>query len=69
MEDKNINSDLMSWTDSLMSDRSIGLVIDTHHCTETGVETGVSQRSPVLPILFKIYLSRVFREMEKEVEG
>lgn len=52
-----------------MSDRSIWLVINGHQCTEAEVETGVPQGSQVSRIRFVIYLSGVFREVEKEVEG
>lgn len=51
-----------------MLDRSVSLVIDSHLCQETTVETGVSQGSPVSPVLFAIYLSEVFKEVKQEVE-
>lgn len=33
------------------------------------VETEVPQRSPVSPIVFVIYLSWIFKQVEEEVEG
>lgn len=32
------------------------------------VDTGVTHRSPVLPILFAIYLNGVFKQVENEVQ-
>lgn len=52
-----------------MSDRSIGLAIDGYQCSKAGVEIEVPEESPVSLILFAIYMSGVFREIEKEVEG
>lgn len=42
--------------------------MNDYQCIEVEVVTGLLQGSPVLPILFSIYLSRVFRDVEKEVE-
>lgn len=69
MNDIGGDGDLMGWTDSLMSDTSDRLIIDRHLSVETTVETLVPQESPVLVILFAIYLSRVFKDVEAEVEG
>lgn len=62
------DGDLMKRTESFMSDRSVGLVIDGHQCKERGVETEVPYGSPVSLILFEIYLKGVFKEVEKAVE-
>lgn len=59
---------LMRWAEFFMSDRSVGLVIDNHQCTEAVVDTGVSNGSPALSIIFVVHLSGVFRQVEKEVE-
>lgn len=53
----------------LMSDRRVGLIIDRHQYGKTAVVTGVPQRSPVSPIIFVIYLSGVYKEVKKRVEG
>lgn len=68
MERINSDGDFLRRTESLISDRRIGLVIDSNQCAETGVGTGVPQGSLVSPVLFVIYVSRVFRKVEKEVE-
>lgn len=51
-----------------MSVRTVSFVVDDHQCETVEVEMGVPQSSPVLLILFAIYLSCIFKEMEIEVE-
>lgn len=63
------DGDMMLWTKSFMSHRRVGLVIDGHQPAEKTVNTGDSYWSPVLPIVFVIYLSGVIKEVMKEVEG
>lgn len=69
MKSKGADGDLMRWTVSFMSDRSVSLGIDSHQCTAAGIETGVPQGLLVSPILFAIYQGDVFRELKKEVKG
>lgn len=52
-----------------MSERSVSFVINRKQCMETGVETVVLQGSPLSLVMFAIYLSRVFTEMDTKVEG
>lgn len=59
----------MLLTELFMSDIKVGLVIDRHQCEEALVDTGIPQRSPVSLILFPIYLSGVFKNIGKPVEG
>lgn len=68
MEGIEADGDLMRWTKSFRSDRSVGLVIDVLQCEEEIVETRVTQGSLMSPVLFVIYLSRLFRKVEAEVE-
>ena len=42
-------------------------MIDGHNNPENDVETGIPQGSPVFPILFLIYISGVFEQVEKEL--
>ena len=44
-------------------------MIDGHNNQEKEVETGIPQGSPVSPILFLIYISGVFEQVEKEPPG
>lgn len=69
MEGIEADEGFMRWMESFMSDINVGLVIDGHQCKETAVETDVPQGSPISPILFAMYLSMVFKEVEKEVDG
>lgn len=43
--------------------------MDVHQYMEAEVETGVPQDLSMSPILFAIYLSGVFKKVEKEIEG
>jgi len=64
-----IEPDLVRWTDSFMSDRRVKLVLEGREGGEHGVETGIPQGSPVAPILFTAYLSRVFDHVEEACPG
>lgn len=59
------NGKLMRWTQSFMSNRSVGLVIDAYYCTAAEIVTRVPKDLLVTPILCVIYLSSIFREVEK----
>lgn len=61
----NTDGDLIGWTESFMSDRRVRMVINGHQCEQTTVDTSVSQGLLVLPIIFSIYLSGVFQDVEK----
>lgn len=43
------------------------MIIDRHINLEKRVEIGICQGLPVLPILFLIYISRVFAEVKKNM--
>jgi len=64
-----IEPDLVRWTDSFMSDRKVRLVLEGREGEEHEVETGVSQGSPVAPILFTAYLSGIFDQVEAACPG
>lgn len=68
MEKRDADSDMMRWTRYFMSNRSVNLVKDGYIYEGTADKTWVPQGSPVSPILFALCLSRVFREVEQEVE-
>lgn len=50
----------ISWMQSLQTNRKIEMVIGRHENLERDVKTSISQDLLVLPILFLIYISRVF---------
>lgn len=60
MRHSGIDNDLIGWTQSFLTDRKVGIVIDGHINPEKDVETGIPQGSPVSPVLFLIYISGVF---------
>ena len=61
-----MDEDLVVWTSSFLPDRKIQLVIDGHENAKREIETEISQRSLVSPILFLIYISRVFVSVLKK---
>ena len=65
MNELGIDDDLIGWTQSFLTDRSVELVIDGFTNSRQKVESGISQGSPVSPILFLIYISGVFSIIEE----
>ena len=65
MQEMKINDDLIDWTKSFLTDRRVELVINECINSKKAVNTGIPQGSPVSPILFLIYLSEMFTEIEK----
>lgn len=51
-----------------MSERKVSFVMDGHQCEGATVETGVPQGSLILPILFTIHLSEIFKEVKGGME-
>ena len=62
-----VDNDLIGWTQSFLTDRKVEIVIDGYINPEKRVETGIPQESPVSPILFLIYISRVFDAIKEEL--
>lgn len=60
-----IDGDRATWTCSFLTDRNINLAIDGHDNEEREIEAGISQGSPVLPILFLICVSGVFNKVSE----
>ena len=67
MRDLGIDDDLIGWTKSFLTDRSVELVIDGFTNPRQEVESGIPQGSPVSPILFLIYISGVFSIIEDQL--
>jgi hypothetical protein len=49
-----------------MTDRKVSLIINGHETAMKLTNSGIPQGSPVSPILFTIYISGVFEEVEDE---
>jgi hypothetical protein len=57
---KNVDGDLVEWTEDFMTNRSVQITVDGYHGEAAKVDTRIPQGSPVSPILFAIYLSCLF---------
>jgi len=64
-----IESDLVRWTESFVSDRKVRLVLNGQEGSDHEVGTGIPQGSPAPPILFTVYLSGLFGHVEERVPG
>jgi ribonuclease HI len=62
-----LDEDLIGWTQSFLSDRQVALVIDGFLNPKRKIRSGIPQGSPVSPILFLIYLSALFAEVEARI--
>jgi hypothetical protein len=55
MKAKKIGGDLIRWTESFHSERTVEIVIEGNNLQRHPVDACVPQCSPVLPILFAIH--------------
>jgi len=62
--DLNLPKSLCSWIDSFLIDRKIQLAFDNETSIETDIQIGISQGSPISPILFLIYIRNLFQDLE-----
>jgi len=69
MEEMEFEADLVRWVESFMEDRKVIMSMDRKEGDSMDVETGVLQGSPVSPVLFVIYLSGLFGQVEDKEEG
>ena len=69
MRELGLGGDLIRWTQSFLTDRKVQLIIDNTQCSTQPINSGFPQGSPVSPILFTIYLSGTFDEIERAVPG
>jgi len=66
MEEMGFEADLVRWVESFMEDRKVIMSMDGKEGDSMDVETGVPQGSPVSLVLFVIYLSGLFDQVEKK---
>jgi len=64
---KKINGDLIRWTESFLSERTVERVIDGNVLQSHPVEAGVPLGSPVSPILFAIHTAGLIKWVEQRV--
>ena len=64
-----MDGDLICWTASFLSDRTVEMVIEGKVMERHLVEAGISQGSPVSPIVFAIYTSGLIQWVEERVAG
>jgi hypothetical protein len=65
MRELRIPNPMVAWTDSFLSHRSTTLAFDGKKEAMSPVQTGISQGSPVSPILLLLYLRPLFHELKK----
>ena len=68
MEEMGFEADLVRWVESFMEDRKVIMSMDGKEEDSMDVETGVPQGSPVLPLLFVLYVSGLFGQVEEKEE-
>jgi len=66
---KKIDGDLIRWTESFLSERTVEMVIEGNVLQSHPVEAGVPQGSPVLPILFAIHTAGLIKWVEERVQA
>jgi hypothetical protein len=66
LEELEADPQRIRWTDNFMKDRKVSLIINGYETAMKPTNSGIPQGSPVSPILFAIYISGVFEEVEDE---
>ena len=66
---KGMDRDLIHWTASFLSDRTVEMVIDSNVVEQHPVDAGIPQWSPVSPILSTFYTSGFIKMVEERVAG
>jgi hypothetical protein len=66
LEELEADPHLIRWTDNFMRDRKVLLIIKGHETAMKPTNSGILQGSPVSLILFAIYISGVFKEVENK---
>ena len=66
---KQIDGDLIRWTESFLSDRTVEMLIEGNILQSHPVEAGILQGSRVSPILFAILTAQLMKWEEERVQG
>jgi hypothetical protein len=66
LQELEADPELVRWTNSFMMEQKASLVINGHEIGMKPTNTGIPQGSPVSSILFAIYISRVFDQVEQK---
>jgi len=69
MKARKIDGDLIRWTESFLSERTVEMVIEGNVLKSHPVEAGVPQGSPVSPILFAIHTAGLIKWVEERVKA
>jgi hypothetical protein len=67
MKVRQMDGDLIRWTESILSERTVELIIEGNAMQRHPVEAVVPQGSPVSPILFAIYTSGLIKWVKEYV--
>jgi hypothetical protein len=65
MKVKRMDGDLIRWTESFLSERTVEMIIEGNAMERHPVEAEIPQGSPVSPILFAIYTSGLIKWVEE----
>jgi hypothetical protein len=69
MKAKQIDGDLIRWTKSFLSERTVEMVIEGNHLQSHPAQAGDLQGSPVSPILFAIHTAGPMKGVEERVQA
>jgi len=69
MKANKIDGDLILWTESFLSERTVEMVIEGNVLQSHPVEAGVPQGSPVSPILIAIHTAGLMKWVEEGVQA
>ena len=64
MEEMGCEADLVRWVESFMEERKVIMSMDGKEGDSMEVEMGVPQGSPISPVLFVVYLSGLFGQVQ-----
>jgi hypothetical protein len=69
MQVRQMDGDLMPWTKSYVSERTVEMIIKGNAMERDPVEAGVPYGSPVSPILLMIYISERLKCVEEGISA